>query len=396
MSQITQYKKFKAELAVAETFEELRTIEAKADALAEFASKEKIGKELQNEWGKFRVEIKAKKGAWLEDKFPKGVRADRRVAPTATVEMPVTEHESSNARLIFNEPGLVNDAINKIIDDDKVVTPSSVATEVRKMLIEIQPSNSTFNSTNDNIEWAKWSWNPMTGCKHGCKYCYARDIAERFYPQGFEPTFHENRLIAPMATKQPIINSIGDKNVFVCSMDDLFGEWVPDEWIEKVLDACRKSPQWNYLFLTKNPGRYIGIEWPDTAWVGTTVDVKTRMPIAQEMFRQIRARVRFLSCEPLNEDMGDYDLSMFNWVIIGGQSRSSRMEARQPDLAWVQRLINNARHSGCKVYSKPNLKVGPPEIRTLKEYPCHEEQSPIANFISPCYSRPKPARTTTP
>jgi len=366
MSQITQYKKFKAELAVAETFEELRTIEAKADALAEFASKEKIGKELQNEWGKFRVEIKAKKGAWLEDKFPKGVRADRRVAPTATVEMPVTEHESSNARLIFNEPGLVNDAINKIIDDDKVVTPSSVATEVRKMLIEIQPSNSTFNSTNDNIEWAKWSWNPMTGCKHGCKYCYARDIANRYYTEfKFEPHFYPERLMAPKNTKIPKgkEDKPGYKNVFLCSMSDIGGEWVPVEWVNTLIDIMEKSPEWNYLLLTKNPKKYLEYKWPKNCWLGVTADTQKRATEAVKIFKQIEHPIKFLSCEPLEEKIILSENPSFHWLIIGGRSESSGMPAGQPKWEWVETLINQARKYKIKVYGKPNLKALP------KEYP---------------------------
>jgi hypothetical protein len=100
---------------------------------------------------------------------------------------------------------------------------------------------SVFNFTNDNIEWAKWTWNPVTGCKFGCPYCYAKDIANRFYPNKFEPTFHEDRLDAPVNTKVPTeaTTDIGYKNVFVCSMADLFGDWIPDEWIEKVLNAVR-------------------------------------------------------------------------------------------------------------------------------------------------------------
>ncbi|MBF0524736.1 MAG: DUF5131 family protein [Deltaproteobacteria bacterium] len=90
-------------------------------------------------------------------------------------------------------------------------------------------SKQTFNATNDNIEWAKWTWNPVTGCLHGCKYCYARDIANRFFGEyKFSPHFYPERLSAPANTTIPVkrINEPGIKNVFVCSMADLFGEWV--------------------------------------------------------------------------------------------------------------------------------------------------------------------------
>lgn len=104
--------------------------------------------------------------------------------------------------------------------------------------------NPYFNQTNENISWAKWSWNPVTDCKHGCKYCYARDIANRFYKEKFEPTFRLYRLKTPFNTqiskeraKEPSIH-----NVFVFSMADLFGHWVPREWIDKVLDVVSQTP----------------------------------------------------------------------------------------------------------------------------------------------------------
>ena len=138
------------------------------------------------------------------------------------------------------------------------------------------------------IDWADASWNPVTGCLHDCEYCYARKIANRFggriaadddsfhsihpmtggcslsvveeqqyrmtndgdvavapYPFGFTPTFHRYRLDIPARWTKP-------RNIFVCSMADLFGVWVPEEWILEVMEACVKAPQHRYMFLTKN------------------------------------------------------------------------------------------------------------------------------------------------
>lgn len=228
----------------------------------------------------------------------------------------------------------------------------------------IPKSTSKFNETNDNIEWAKWSWNPVTGCKMGCPYCYARDIANRFQG-GFDPAFHPERLTMPENTQVPpkADTDIGFKNVFVCSMADLFGDWVPQEWIDRVIEAVRKNPQWNFLFLTKNPSRLVGIDWPKNAWVGTTVDVQARVAPAKMAFRQISASVKFLSCEPLREELDFGDMSMFDWLIIGGQSKSTQEPAKQPDWSWVESLITEARRSELKVYFKPNLETRP------KEYP---------------------------
>jgi protein gp37 len=241
--------------------------------------------------------------------------------------------------------------------------------QVREVIEKVkeQKTVSTFNSTNDNIEWAKWSWNPVTGCKHGCVYCYARDIANRFYKQGFEPTYHPDRLDAPKNTKVPeqAETDVGYKNVFVCSMADLFGDWVPQEWIDSVLQQVRENPQWNFLFLTKNPKRYVGIDFPDNAWVGTTVDNNQRVKPAIDAFRSVRAKVKFLSCEPLTESLivQDSDLVLFDWIIIGGQSSSSGAPANQPEWSWVEELLNTSRLAGVKVYFKPNLTTRP------KEYP---------------------------
>jgi Bacteriophage protein gp37 len=230
---------------------------------------------------------------------------------------------------------------------------------------------SLFNFTTDSIEWAKWTWNPVTGCKFGCKYCYARDIANRFYKTKFEPTFHEDRMDAPLETVVPkeAITDIGYKNVFVCSMADLFGDWIPDEWIKKVLKAVRENPQWNYLFLSKNPKRLIGIDFPDNAWVGTTVDVQKRVDPAKEAFRQVKAKVKFLSCEPLQENVIFDDMSMFDWLIIGGRSESTGMLAGQPEWKWVEDLLIQARKDNVSLYFKPNLEVRP------TEYPQKYEQA---------------------
>jgi protein gp37 len=147
-------------------------------------------------------------------------------------------------------------------------------------------------------------------------------------------------------------------------MADLFGDWVPKDWIDQVLSAVREAPQWNFLFLTKNPKRFIDIDWPRNAWVGTTVDRQRRVKAAEDAFRQIKAQVKFLSCEPLEEFVSFSDLSMFEWIIIGGRSQSLGKPEGQPEWRWVAHLIDQARQYGLKVYMKPNLR---PE--RLREYP---------------------------
>ena len=210
----------------------------------------------------------------------------------------------------------------------------------------------------DAIEWALWSWNPVTGCKHDCPYCYARDIANRFYPQKFEVSLYPDRLTAPVNTPFPTAKAaewIGHKNVFVCSMADLFGRWVPTEWIEAVLDQCRKAKQWNFLFLTKFPVRMAEFDFPTNAWVGTTVDCQARVANAERSFRKVKAGVKWLSCEPMIEPLKFSDLGAFDWVVIGGSSRSSETPEWHPPRKWVFDLEWEARKLGVKVYEKTNL-----------------------------------------
>lgn len=233
----------------------------------------------------------------------------------------------------------------------------------------------TFNRTNDNIEWAYWSWNPVTGCKHNCSYCYARDIANRFYEQKFEPTFHENRLSAPQNTPIPKNDEQGEHNVFVCSMADLFGSWVPDEWIKKVMKSCIEAPDWwNFIFLTKNPKRYQDIKnWPKRCWIGATADTQERADKAIEIFSKLpKDKTLFLSCEPLLEQITIPNNHSIKWLIIGAQSRSSREPEMQPIWQWVETLHYSAVESGLagKIYWKPNLTIRPrgyPNERSEKQ-----------------------------
>ena len=237
-------------------------------------------------------------------------------------------------------------------------------------------SNPVFNKTNEMVDWASWTWNPVTGCWHGCDYCYAREIANsprmaEAYPKQFEPTFHEARLKAPKNTAFPkIIERPADRNVFTCSMADLFGKWVPDDWIAQVFEQVRRNPQWNFLFLTKFPQRLRSVcddllkGFPKNAWVGCTVDGQARVKTAQEAFKGLRAKVRWLSVEPMQERLTFGDMTMFDWIVVGGQSASyyNNTPEFQPEWEWVEHLLGQARRAGLKVYFKENLKVKPKEV----------------------------------
>lgn len=243
-------------------------------------------------------------------------------------------------------------------------------------IVHDSSANSVFNQTNDMVDWASWTWNPVTGCWHGCDYCYARAIAndERMkdiYPHKFEPTFHESRLKAPANTSFPKeLSRPADRNVFVCSMADLFGKWVPDEWIARVFEQVSHYDKWNYLFLTKFPQRLRSVcddllhGFPDNAWVGCTVDGQARVKTAQESFSGLRAKVRWLSVEPMQERLTFTDMSMFDWLVVGGKSASAYngTPAEQPQWEWVEDLLGQARRAGVAVYFKENLTVKPKEV----------------------------------
>jgi len=233
------------------------------------------------------------------------------------------------------------------------------------------PSDAEFNKQdNASIDWAQWSWNPITGCKHDCPYCYARDIAKRFYPQGFEASIYPPRFSCPENTRVPQ-KAEGDtayKNVFTGSMADIFGRWVPAEWIELVIDAVRENSQWNFLFLTKFPQRVHEFgQMPDNAWMGTTVDCQERVVNAEKAFAKMGGGIKWLSIEPMLTPLKFTRLDLFDWVVIGGASKSAQTPSWVPPFDWIADLHAQAREAGCAVYHKDNLGLGE-EVR-LKEFP---------------------------
>lgn len=234
-----------------------------------------------------------------------------------------------------------------------------------------KPARPVFNTTNDSVGWAKFTWNPVTGCLHGCEFCYAREIATStrmapFYPLGFEPVLHEYRLSAPANTTYPKeLTKPEDGRVFVCSMADLFGKWVPDAWIRNVFDAAMDSPQWEYLFLTKWPRRYKLLASLPKAWFGASiirqVDVKR---VERDMAAFETSGIKWCSLEPMLEPIRFNDLSWCDLMVIGSQTATTQPEighvpASPAHFEWVADVVAQCRAAGVPYYLKTNLETAP-------------------------------------
>jgi protein gp37 len=223
----------------------------------------------------------------------------------------------------------------------------------------------------DAIEWARRSLNTVTGCLHDCPYCYARDIAQRSkaYPQGFAPTFHPSRLGAPANDVVPpeAKSDPAYRNIFANSMSDLFGQWVPVEWIEATIEMARRNPQWTFLVLTKFPQRAADFEFPKNWWMGTTVDAQARVANAERAFAKISCGTKWLSIEPLLQPLTFTRLDLFQWLVIGGASPSSKTPSWLPPVrAWAP-LLAAADAAGIAVYFKTNC--GLADGVRIREFP---------------------------
>jgi protein gp37 len=254
-----------------------------------------------------------------------------------------------------------NAAAKRRGDDVSLEQWKKLSTAEQRELLEPRMSNARLNrQETPGIEWAQFSWNPITGCKHACGpvYCYAKEWVERFpgiYPHGFAPTIYPYLLSAPGNTPVPeaATHDARYRNIFVCSLADLFGRWVPTPWIEAVLDRVRENKQWNFLFLTKFPKRISEFSIPPNASMGTTVDCQDRIADAEASFARLKDRgvggVRWLSCEPMITELKFNRLDLFNWIVIGGCSRTKTAPEWHPPTEWITDLktagVSNGRRS---------------------------------------------------
>lgn len=285
-----------------------------------------------------------------------------------------------------------------------------------------------------SIEWTDETWNPITGCKKvspGCANCYAESIAKRFWGERkfTEVQFHPERLDQPLKWRKP-------RMVFVNSMSDLFHESVTDEQLDQVFAVMALTPQHTYQVLTKRPERMlkyfqqfserakdwggdswlihevaIGIVGEDelhdgkyqdqkmldlplpNVWLGVTVENQKAAEEHIPLLLQTPAAVRFLSCEPLLEDidlanampLGGPDL---DWVIVGGESGHN---ARPCDVAWIHSIVEQCKAAGVPCFvkqlgSKPFWSRPNPFSDPSKSYRDLEFQPHRATWTGTVYS----------
>lgn len=217
------------------------------------------------------------------------------------------------------------------------------------------------------IEWTDATWNPVTGCTEvspGCDHCYARSFAERFrgvpnhpYEQGFDLKLWPERLELPLRWKKP-------RRIFVNSMSDLFHKDVPDAFILEVFGVMARANQHIFQVLTKRPSRLARLapkitrhlaqftteldSWPRHIWMGVSVET-ARYRWRVDRLRQVPARVRFISAEPLLGPLDTLDLADIHWLIAGGESGQGYRPCKP---VWVESLRDRCEAEGVAFFFK--------------------------------------------
>ena len=215
-------------------------------------------------------------------------------------------------------------------------------------------------SENSKIEWTDTTWNPLRGCTKvspGCKHCYAETFAERFrgtkghpYEQGFDLRLVPEKLPEPFLWSGPRI-------VFVNSMSDLFQPDVPDDYIEEVVKVMIEAHWHTYQVLTKRSQRLrdllsgrlrFAAAYPHIWWGVSVEDKRYGLPRVKHL-RESPCAVKFLSIEPLLEDLGEFEISGIDWAIVGGESGRG---ARPMQKSWVENILEHCRRERVAFFFK--------------------------------------------
>lgn len=269
----------------------------------------------------------------------------------------------------------------------------------------------------NRIEWTERTWNPVGGCRHGCRWvmpdgtvaeCYAETIAERFtkaYPEGFEHHYWRPQALSePLKLKTPA-------KIFLDSMSDLMGHWIPDEQVQQVLDVCRQAHWHTFQLLTKNAPRLLQFDFPSNVWVGVSAppSIMFGKPLSQvqqermvqrqlEVLKQVNVPVRWMSIEPLSFDIAPLlqDANL-QWAVIGAASRGRT--TYQPKAEWVESLLYTLDQQGTAVFFKGNLDW--PRYLWREEFPvfcengCGRLELGGYGLCAECYGRMMQAQANT-
>ena len=210
-------------------------------------------------------------------------------------------------------------------------------------------------SEQTSIEWTDSTWNPVTGCHKispGCKNCYAARLAPRLkamgnprYANGFEVTLHHDLVALPTKWAKP-------RKVFVNSMSDLFHAEVPLEFIQAIFSTIVAADHHTFQVLTKRPEQALDLAdqlpWPPNLWMGASVENADYLHRVDTL-RRIPAQTRFLSLEPLIDDIPNIGLNNIDWVIAGGESGPGAREIKEE---WVRSIRDQCDEAGVRFFFK--------------------------------------------
>ena len=243
----------------------------------------------------------------------------------------------------------------EVIDAEEIINEN-----VPTILIPQQnlyESKNYFEIPRERLEFIQWHWNPMEGCGGDCYYCYLKEpggdgiLPMKFFPERLE-------------LSETVEGKSG--NVFVCQNGDLFSDGSSDEWIRAILEVVEQHPEFKFLFLTKFPQRMSRFNFSDNSMVGVTIDYQPMVDPAMEMFKTIKAKHKFISCEPIIEPIGfpDGGLEDVDLLILGAMRPGGREQGGfQPQWEWVEGLLAQARdYEHLSIYFKPSLIVRPKEL----------------------------------
>lgn len=278
---------------------------------------------------------------------------------------------------------------NRLSEKGKEVLDTILADDAKKALkgktiiVSTPAGPNLFNEVWDktenrkkNIEWSTNSWNWVTGCPGPdgvhCPGCYAKSMANRLKGRygydaedPFKVTLHPDKLYADQGYKNHPSNRKKPSIYFNCSM----GEWVASDvqqpWLDTACKIMKDTPRHIFITLSKQyanlwriPYSFPGKQIPDNVWVGISVCERSHVWGIKKLV-ELDAAVRFLSIEPMTEDLSFIELDGIDWIIIGARTRHGSVPAFRPHRAWVQRLVEKARGMGVKVFLKPNLNYLP-------------------------------------